>query len=152
MTQVLGNTESQRRQYGLTDQARAAGFATVEVIDEDPGGSGSGTIRMVFAQYRTLGSALQLFLWAREAGFMLPVVQRNVSVCKITSRPPAYHTVVQILHNPIYAGACVFARRSNRIRIEDIQQQIREARLVIAEITPQNANVYYEVGYADALR
>jgi hypothetical protein len=25
MTQVLGNTESQRRQYGLADQARAAG-------------------------------------------------------------------------------------------------------------------------------
>jgi hypothetical protein len=35
--------------------------------------------------------------------------------------------------------------------IEDIKKQIQEARLVIAEITPQNANVYYEVGYADAL-
>src|SRR6202051_4956923 len=44
MTQVLGNTESQRRQYGLADQAHAAGFATVEVIDEDLGRSGSGVM------------------------------------------------------------------------------------------------------------
>ncbi len=37
MTRVLGNTESQRRQYGLVDQARSVGFTTVEVIDEDLG-------------------------------------------------------------------------------------------------------------------
>ena len=35
MSQVLGNTESKRRQYALADQARAAGFASVIVIDED---------------------------------------------------------------------------------------------------------------------
>ena len=44
MTQVVGNTESQRRQYGLADQARAAGFAAVEVIDDDLGRSGSGVM------------------------------------------------------------------------------------------------------------
>ena len=245
MAQVIGNTESQRRQYGLADQARAAGFATVSVIDDDLGRSGSGTmerpgfqklvtsvcagtvgaifcieaarlarngrdwhhlvdlcalaatlvidpdgvydprlvndrlllglkgtmseyelsllrqrgieardskarrgalrftlppgycwsedgrieidpdervsgaIRMVFSQYRALGSARQLFLWARQAGIMLPVVQRNLSVRKITWRPPAYHTVVQILHNPIYAGAYAFARRGNRMHVVD---------------------------------
>ena len=35
--------------------------------------------------------------------------------------------------------------------IADIQRQIRESRVVIAEITPVNPNVYYEVGYADAI-
>ena len=245
MSQVLGNTESKRRQYALADQARAAGFASVIVIDEDLGRSGSGAaerpgfqrlvtavcagevgavfcieasrlarngrdwhhlvdlcalaatlvidpdgvydprlvndrlllglkgtmseyelsllrqrgieardgkarrgalqftlppgycwsedgrieldpdervagaIRMVFAKYRELGSARQLFLWARNAGITLPVVQRNVAVCRITWRAPAYHTVVQILHNPIYAGAYAFARRGNRIRVEN---------------------------------
>ncbi len=43
MSQVLGNTESKRRQYGLADQARAAGFVSVAVIDEDLGRSGSGS-------------------------------------------------------------------------------------------------------------
>jgi hypothetical protein len=35
--------------------------------------------------------------------------------------------------------------------IEDIKRQIAECRVVIAEITPGNPNVYYEVGYADTL-
>ncbi len=42
MTQVLGNLESQKRQYALADTARNAGFASVTVIDEDLGRSGSG--------------------------------------------------------------------------------------------------------------
>jgi hypothetical protein len=35
--------------------------------------------------------------------------------------------------------------------IADIQRQIRDSRVVIAEITPANPNVYYEVGFADAI-
>ena len=35
--------------------------------------------------------------------------------------------------------------------IADITKQIAESRVIIAEITPVNGNVYYEVGYADAL-
>ena len=42
MTQVLGNLESQKRQYALADTARAAGFVSVTVIDDDLGRSGSG--------------------------------------------------------------------------------------------------------------
>jgi nucleoside 2-deoxyribosyltransferase len=35
--------------------------------------------------------------------------------------------------------------------IEDIRKQIAQSRVIIAEMTPVNGNVYYEVGYADAL-
>ena len=42
MTQVHGNLEGQRRQYALADAARAAGFSSVTVIDDDLGRSGSG--------------------------------------------------------------------------------------------------------------
>ena len=42
LSQVVGNLESQRRQYGLVDAATAAGFAAVTVIDDDLGRSGSG--------------------------------------------------------------------------------------------------------------
>ena len=42
MGQVVANTESQVRQYALVETARAAGFTSVTVIDDDLGRSGSG--------------------------------------------------------------------------------------------------------------
>ncbi len=44
MGQVVEHTESQRRQYGLVESARDAGFASVIVIDDDLGRSGSGLV------------------------------------------------------------------------------------------------------------
>ena len=44
MGQVAEHTESQRRQYGLADTARGLGFASVAVIDDDLGRSGSGLV------------------------------------------------------------------------------------------------------------
>ena len=46
--QVHHNHESRRRQYGLADRARALGWGTVEVIDDDLGRSGSGVSRPGF--------------------------------------------------------------------------------------------------------
>src|SRR6478736_598878 len=245
MTQVHGNLESQRRQYALADAARAAGFASVTVIDDDLGRSGSGlaarpgfqrlvaelcagavgavfcleasrlarngrdwhhlvdlcalagavvvdpdgvydprlmndrlllglkgtmseyelsllrqrglaardskagrgalrftlppglvwsedgrieldadervqdAIQLVFAKFQELGSARQVFLWLRDAALRLPVVRRNGPVRRIEWREPAYHSVVQVLHNPLYAGAYAFGRRGERTRIID---------------------------------
>ena len=200
MAQVTGNLESQRRQYDLAQAAEAAGFASVTVIDDDLGRSGSGTmqrpgfvpdgaydprivndrlllglkgtmseyelslmrqrgiaardskakrgefrfmlppgfcwgdagrieidpdehvagaIRLVFMKFRELGSARQVFLWLRSADIKMPVVLRNVDVCKLVWKAPAYHSVMQILHNPLYAGAYAFGRRAQRTRIVD---------------------------------
>jgi len=46
--QVQHNLESQRRQYGLVDRARALGWQDIDVIDDDLGISGSGTRRPGF--------------------------------------------------------------------------------------------------------
>ena len=35
--------------------------------------------------------------------------------------------------------------------IEDITQSIREATIVIADVTPNNANVFYEVGFSHGI-
>jgi DNA invertase Pin-like site-specific DNA recombinase len=42
--QVAEHTESQRRQYALAASARSIGFASVAVIDDDLGRSGSGLV------------------------------------------------------------------------------------------------------------
>lgn len=44
MTQVRNRLESQDRQYGLADRARTLGFTSVEVLDEDLGRSGTGSM------------------------------------------------------------------------------------------------------------
>lgn len=76
-------------------------------------------IRLVFRKFRELGSIRQVFLWAQQFEVKLPVVQRNLAVCRIEWQPAAYHTVLQILRNPIYAGAYVFGRTSNRTSVVD---------------------------------
>ena len=245
MTQVLENTERQRRQYGMADAARALGFASVEIIDDDLGRSGSGSIdrpgfqklvvsvcagmvgavfcieasrlarnsrdwhhlidlcalvgtlvvdpdgtydprlvndrlllglkgtmseyelsllrqrglaardskarrgelrfalppgycwtetgqieidpdervadaiRLVLRKFGELGSARQVMLWLQDAGLKLPAVRRNTLTCKIEWRPAAYHTVLQVVRHPVYAGAYVFGRTADRTRIVD---------------------------------
>lgn len=44
VTQVHEHLESQRRQYALTEHARACGWHQVEIVDEDLGRSGSGRV------------------------------------------------------------------------------------------------------------
>jgi len=88
-------------------------------IDIDPDEHVAGAIRLVFAKFCELGSARQVFLWLRSADIKMPVVVRNVDVCKLVWKAPAYHTVMQILHNPLYAGAYAFGRKAQRTRIVD---------------------------------
>ena len=73
----------------------------------------------MFAKFRELGSARQVFLWLRSADLKMPVVLRNIDVYKLIWKAPAYHSVMQILHNPLYAGAYAFGRKSQRTRIVD---------------------------------
>ena len=88
-------------------------------IEIDPDEHVAETIRLIFAKFRELGSARQVFLWLRSASVNLPVVLRNLDVYKLTWKAPAYHTVIQILHNPLYAGAYAYGRRTQRTKIVD---------------------------------
>lgn len=88
-------------------------------IEIDPDEHVVATIRLVLTKFRELGSARQVFLWLRAADIKMPVVLRNVEVCKLIWKAPAYHSVMQILHNPLYAGAYAFGRRAQRTRIVD---------------------------------
>ena len=46
---------------------------------------------------------------------------------------------------------CIDEQSGPGLIIEDISRAIQEAKLVIADISPVNANVFYEVGFAHAL-
>lgn len=70
--------------------------------------------------------------------------------------PPEYEELFNDVVSPVCEEMGLEAFRASEtyypgLVIADIQRQIRESRVVIAEITPVNPNVYYEVGYADAI-
>jgi DNA invertase Pin-like site-specific DNA recombinase len=89
-------------------------------IEMDPDERVRGTIRLLFDKFQELGSARQVLLWAQDQALQLPITRRNnSSVCKIEWRAAAYHTVLQILRHPVYAGAYVFGRTTQRTRIAD---------------------------------
>jgi DNA invertase Pin-like site-specific DNA recombinase len=89
-------------------------------IEMDPDERIGGVIRLLFDKFRELGSARQVLLWAQDQALQLPITRRNnSSVCKNEWRPAAYHTVLQILRHPVYAGAYVFGRTTQRTRIVD---------------------------------
>jgi hypothetical protein len=88
-------------------------------IEIDPDEHVQEAVRLVFTKFCELGSARQVFLWFRAAEVKMPVVRRNIDVYKMVWKSPAYHAVMQILHNPLYAGAYAFGRRAQRTRIVD---------------------------------
>jgi DNA invertase Pin-like site-specific DNA recombinase len=89
-------------------------------IEMDPDERVRGAIRLLFDKFQELGSARQVLLWAQDQALQLPISRRNnSSTCKIEWRPAAYHTVLQILRHPVYAGAYVFGRTTQRTRIVD---------------------------------
>ena len=88
-------------------------------IEMDPDERICDAIRLVLNKFRELGSARQVLLWAQDSALKLPVTRRNSVKCMIEWRPAAYHTVLQILRHPIYAGAYVFGRTCDRTCVVD---------------------------------
>jgi DNA invertase Pin-like site-specific DNA recombinase len=75
------------------------------------------TIRMILRKFRELGSARQVLLWAVQNKLQLPVMRPSERGPRIAWHAPAYHTVLEILQHPVYAGAYVFGRTTQRTTI-----------------------------------
>ena len=88
-------------------------------IEIDPDERVSDAIRLLFRKFHELGSARQVFLWAIQAAVKLPVLRQSPAGSRIEWREPAYHTVVQVLKHPMYAGAYVFGRTTQRTQVID---------------------------------
>ena len=86
-------------------------------MEMDPDERVCDAIRMVLRKFRELGSARQVLLWATQADLQLPVMRQSQLGARIAWQSPAYHTVLEILRHPVYAGAYVFGRTANRTMI-----------------------------------
>jgi DNA invertase Pin-like site-specific DNA recombinase len=88
-------------------------------IELDPDERVTETIRLVFRRFRELGSARQVFLWAKLEKLQLPVLRQSAVGNRIAWQLPAYHNVIKLLQHPVYAGAYVFGRKSSETHVVD---------------------------------
>ena len=88
-------------------------------IEMDPDERIYEAIRLMFRKFRELGSARQVLLWLVQARLQLPVMRQSPQGARIEWQPAAYHTILEILRHPIYAGAYVFGRTTQRITVID---------------------------------
>jgi hypothetical protein len=104
------------------------------------------------------GSQLGLFAWGKArvdfSGLSVNAARPQVFVAMQFGQP--FDTLYQEVINPGGRALGLDVIRIDEmarpgIIFEDIKRQIAEAKIVIAEITAPNQNVFYELGYAHAL-
>ena len=104
------------------------------------------TLRTVFAKFTELGSVRKVWLWFRSEGLTFPLRSHMKSaICWVA---PSYHTVHQVLTNPVYAGAYIYGRcRHERYVDEQGRLRRRTRHLPMAEwsvLLPE-----HHLGYID---
>src|SRR5467141_1210778 len=81
------------------------------------------TVRTVFSKFTELGSVRKVWLWFRSEGLPFPL--RSNMKSEIRWVAPSYHTIHQVLTNPVYAGAYIYGK-SHRERYVDDQGRLRK--------------------------
>jgi hypothetical protein len=132
-----------------------------------------------FVQIKALGSTLELFVGKVKVAVATVMLKKSqirlflrgsseiiIENVQVNTKEPKAFVVMQFsdeynqLYNEVIAPITQeFGVRSERADdyfttqpiIQDIINSIKESSVVIAEITPDNPNVFYEVGYAHAL-
>ncbi len=103
----------------------------------------------------------QVGLFASEIGTVtfenVSVLARKPSAFVVMQFTPPFDELFDDVIHPVCEGLEIEAYRASDIYrpgviIQDIIQELGESQVVIAEITPGNPNVFYELGYAHALR
>ena len=86
-------------------------------IEIDPDRRVQQAIRSVFERFAALGSARQVLMEFRSQGIQLPVHHPDPFGSKVEWRAPVYHTILQVLVNPVFAGAYAFGKTESRTTV-----------------------------------
>jgi DNA invertase Pin-like site-specific DNA recombinase len=100
----------------------------------DPDAQIQDSVRLLFETFRRTGSACQVVRHFADEGILFPRrVRTGPRAGEILFTALAHHRVLQILHNPRYAGAFVYGRTRQRTVV--IGAQVRYRRLPRPEWT-----------------
>jgi DNA invertase Pin-like site-specific DNA recombinase len=84
-------------------------------IDLDPDAQVQGALRLVFETFERTGSAMRTVRFFREQGILFPRrLRTGLSKGELRWAPPQHARILQVLHNPRYAGAFVYGRTRTR--------------------------------------
>lgn len=87
------------------------------VLDLDPDAQVQAAIRLVFETFERTGSAIKTVRFFREQGILFPRRLRSgPDKGELLWALPQHSRILQVLHNPRYAGAFVYGRQRTRRR------------------------------------
>jgi DNA invertase Pin-like site-specific DNA recombinase len=87
-------------------------------IEKHPDQRVQAAVKLLFDKFAALGSARQVLLWMHQERVTLPVIGRDpVWGDRLTWRVPHYTSILNVLQNPLYAGAYAFGRTETRTRV-----------------------------------
>jgi DNA invertase Pin-like site-specific DNA recombinase len=90
-------------------------YRTDGVIDLDPDAEVQAAIRLVFATFERTGSAMRTVRYFLEQQIPFPRrLQGGSNKGELRWAAPQHARILQVLHNPRYAGAFVYGRRRTR--------------------------------------
>src|SRR5208282_2450197 len=98
-------------------------------LEKDPDGSVRRAVDLVFERFSVEPSARAVLRWARKTGFLMPTRQRGTS--EVVWSPLGNLRLIQMLHNPTYAGVYVFGRHPVKTALVD--GEIRKIRVRLEE-------------------
>jgi DNA invertase Pin-like site-specific DNA recombinase len=74
-------------------------------------------VRSVFERFAEFGSVRRVWLWFLSEGLSFPL--RSHHGADIRWVPPSYHTIHQVLANPVYAGAYAYGKSRHERYVDD---------------------------------
>lgn len=87
-------------------------------IIREPDLQNQAVLFQVFEKFRTLGSARQVYLWFVDNQLSFPRLERTDTGQELCWTKPTYQRLLQILKNPLYAGAYAYGRTTHESILE----------------------------------
>lgn len=107
----------------------------------DPDTEVQAALRLVFTTFERLGSATRTVKFFLDEGILFPRrLRKGPHKGELMWAPPRHARILQVLHNPRYAGAFVYGRTRGRPRpgggVSQIKVDMAEWRFVIPDMHP----------------
>ena len=97
----------------------------------DPDERVQHAVRLVLQRFRIDGSAYGVLQYLERQGLQMPALDKATG--EVRWGPPSFSHILDILHNPAYAGAYVFGRRTSRVGLVEGNPRRRTRRLPESE-------------------